>query len=340
MLMSLITRLEAAVQGQGVAGVALIDSRQPSPEVAWTPATLPVEPQFLAYSITKTFTAALCLRLQELGYLTLDDPLACWLPAVPQAELITLRHLLNHTAGIPDYGGLSAYHQAVRMTPGQPWNVDQYAAATYANGLLFPPGAGWAYANPGYLLLRRVVELATGQEYAALLATYIIQPLGLTRTFVPQSVADLAPLAPAPSRALATTGEVLDTRLHYHPGWVSHGVVAATPTQIATFYHALFAGALLTPAARQAMTTLVRVPGDHAPWGAPSYGLGIMGDPASPVGLIWGHNGGGPGYNASAFHVPDLAGRGVTVCVMSGIEDGFAGETFVLDLLGELASTY
>lgn len=55
------------------------------------------------------------------------------------------------------------------------------------------------------------------------------------------------------------------------------------------------------------------------PWRRPSYGLGLMGDPASPSGTVWGHNGGGPGYSTSAFHAPEL-GR-VSVCAMAGVED-------------------
>jgi len=332
-MMSLTAYLELATQQQGIAAVALIDSQQPTPEVTWRPSTLSVEPHFLAYSITKTFSAVLFLRLQEERLLTLDERLAKWFPAIPQAEAISLRQLLNHTAGIPDYGGLPAYHAAVRATPAQAWRDEQVAAATFANGLAFVPGHGWAYSNPGYMLLKRVAEMITGEHYATLVAEQITQPLELTRTFVPEQVADLAPLAPAPSKALSTTGEQLDTRLHYHPGWVSHGVVASTPSEIARFYHALFGGRLLSARSLDEMTTLVRVPGEHKPWGEPSYGLGIMGDPASPVGLVWGHNGGGPGYSASAFHAPKLQGRSVTVCAMSAIEGGFSVEEFVINVM-------
>ncbi|MEZ4675397.1 MAG: serine hydrolase domain-containing protein [Caldilineaceae bacterium] len=337
--MDLVTYFARATQQSGTAAVALIDSRQTDPAVTWTPPAQPIEPCFLAYSITKTFTAALVLRLQEKGLLTIDAPLAKWLPAVPQADVISLRQLLNHTAGIPDYGSLPAYHAAVRATPAQAWRFEQFTAVTFANGLAFAPGTGWAYSNPGYMLLKRVAEMVAEKPFATLLAEEITAPLGLARTFVPQEVADLAPLAPAPSKALSTTDERLDTRLHYHPGWVSHGVVASPPSEIARFYHALFGGQLLTAASLQEMTTLIRVPGEHRLWGEPSYGLGIMGDPASPVGLLWGHNGGGPGYSASAFHAPNLNGRAVTVCVMSASEGGFAVEEVVVDLLKRLNAT-
>jgi D-alanyl-D-alanine carboxypeptidase len=64
---------------------------------------------------------------------------------------------------------------------------------------------------------------------------------------------------------------------------------------------------------------------------APSYGLGLMGDPASPWGLLLGHNGGGPCYSASAFHARDLGG--VSVCAMGAIEEGFSAEEIVARVL-------
>ncbi|MCB0064145.1 MAG: beta-lactamase family protein [Caldilineaceae bacterium] len=358
----LADQLLVAVQGKGTAGVAVIDGVDGVVDRAWVPQTLTAEPRFLAYSITKSFIATLILRLQERRLLTLDDRLALWFPALPQAANISLRHLLNHTGGIPDYGGFPAYHAALRTNPTQAWTVDDYLTFIRKHGLRFAPGTGWAYANPGYLLLKRIAELVSGQPFAALVNEQIVQPLALRDTFVAETVADLSSLAPAPTKALSPDGEWLDTRLHYHPGWVSHGVVAATPSAIATFYHALFRGKLLSPESLQAMTTFVRVPSAHAPWVEPSYGLGIMGDPASPVGVLWGHGGGGPGYAASAFHMPDLycgcnenrsfypsknfdshaeqsiAGRPVTVCVLSAIEGGFDVEALAREILAQRLS--
>ncbi|MEN8161625.1 MAG: serine hydrolase, partial [Myxococcota bacterium] len=96
------------------------------------------EPAFLAYSITKTLLATLLLRLQEAGRLDLDDALDRWLPAVPHAGRISLRQLLHHSAGIPDYGGLRAYHEAVRATPTRPWSFARFAAETWEKGASRP----------------------------------------------------------------------------------------------------------------------------------------------------------------------------------------------------------
>jgi D-alanyl-D-alanine carboxypeptidase len=319
-----------------VAGVAVAVRGEAQPEAVWVPSSDQEEPAFLAYSITKTFTAVLFLLLQEEGRLTLDDSLARWFPRIAGAEQISLRQLLHHTAGIPDYGGLRAYHEAVRSSPEAPWSFERFAAETFDQGLSFPPGAGWAYSNPGYMLLKRIAEEVAGASSANLISDRIARPLGLRRTSVPESVEDLSPLAPASSRALALDGTLRDVRHHYHPGWVSHGVVASTPSDIVCFFDALSSGRLVSRPSLEEMIELVSVPGPAArPWVKPSYGLGVMADPASPWGLVWGHNGGGPGYSASAFHAPAL--QGATVCAMGALNEGFQAEEVVFAVLDALA---
>lgn len=332
--------LTATARDRGVASVSLIERGGAEPHAFWVPASTD-EPAFLAYSITKTFTAALVLKLCEAGKLSLDDPLATWFPNIVQAARISLRQLLNHTAGIPDCGGLRAYHESVSSAPSIPWSFERFAAETFGKGLLFAPGEGWAYSNPGYMLVKRIAEDVAGSPFRALVSEYIAQPLGLRRTFVPQSIADLAVLAPGTSSMLAPDGSPRDVRTHYHPGWVSHGVVASTSSEIARFLDGLIHGQLLSRQSLEQMVKLVHVPaasGSSAPArdaplrpGNPSYGLGLMGDPASPWGLIVGHNGGGPCYGASAFHAFDLGG--ISVCAMGAIEEDFSAERVVADML-------
>jgi D-alanyl-D-alanine carboxypeptidase len=299
-------------------GVAIV-TPDAGTDVAWTPAAETLEPAYLAYSITKTFTATLFLRWEDEGVVILDDRLARWRPEVPGAERISLRQLLNHTAGIPDYGPMPRYSEAVRTSPMQPWSRDQFAAETYTRGLLFEPGSSWRYSNPGYMLLSQIAESIGGMRYAALVVERIARPLGLTRTFVPESIADLATLAPARSHLLSSDGALVDVRDRYHPGWVSHGVVASTPSEIARFFDALFRGGLVSARARDDMTTLVRVPGEPGPgWLTAAYGLGLMGSlTPAPWGRAFGHNGAGPGYGASAFHACE---HGVSICAMGEFE--------------------
>jgi D-alanyl-D-alanine carboxypeptidase len=328
--------LNSAVETCSVAGVAVAAGAGAQPQAVWSSDPSNDEPAFLAYSITKTFTAALLLLLSEEGRLSLDDRLARWFPSIAGADRISLRQLLNHTAGIPDYGGLRSYHDELRASPSKAWSFERFAAETFDKGVRFEPGTGWAYSNPGYMLLKRIIEEVGGASYASLIADRIARPLGLGRTFVPESLEDLASLAPAVSHALAVDGSPRDVRHHYHPGWVSHGVVASTPSEIVRFLDALFGRRLLSAQPLEEMTTLVPVPVHSTAkaaakeastrWVQPSYGLGLMGDPASPWGVVWGHNGGGPGYSTSAFHAPGLGC--VSACTMGAVES-FSAEDVV-----------
>jgi len=338
--------LLAAANGRGVASVAVIERAGAEPHVYWVPAS-DSEPAFLAYSITKTFTAALILKLCEEGQLSLDYRLARWFPHITHADRISLRQLLNHTGGIPDYGGIRAYHEDLKSSPSIPWSFERFAAETFDKGLWFEPGQGWAYSNPGYMLLKRVAEEVTGVSYRALISERIARPLGLRRTFVAESIKDLAELAPGTSSALSPDGAPRDVRAHYHPGWVSHGVVASTASELVRLLDSLFGGELLSPHSLAQMTELVVLPTDPSEAsleqdassrrGKPSYGLGLMGDPVSPWGLAVGHNGGGPCYSASAFHAFDLGSA--SVCAMGAIEEGFSAEDVVFDVLDHLAAS-
>lgn len=337
--------LNSLVNEGSSAGVAVSVNTSTQPEALWLPLSNHDEPLFLAYSITKTFTAVLLLLLQQEERLSLKDPLARWFPQVPQADCICLKQLLNHTAGIPDYGSLQAYHDGVRAAPSLPWSFEQFAAATFEQGLCFVPGTGWAYSNPGYMLLKHIAETVTDTPFAQLIADRIAQPLELRRTFVPQSVEELSSLAPATSCALAPDASLRDVRHHYHPGWVSHGVVASTPSEIVLFLNALFGERLLPQQCLEEMSALVAVPipattspPASAPprrWVQPGYGLGLMADSASVWGRILGHNGGGTGYSASAFHAPQLGG--VSVCAMVAEED-FQAEEIVFTVFDLFAS--
>ena len=332
--------LLTAAGERGAASVSVIAQHGAEAESLWLPDSAH-EPAFLAYSITKTFTASLVLLLCEQQRLQLDDSLARWFPRIAHADRISLRQLLDHTAGIPDYGGIRSYHDELRASPEAPWTFERFASETFEKGLLFQPGQGWAYSNPGYMLLRRIIEHESGRSFRELVAERIVEPLGLSRTFVPESIPDLESLAPGTSRALSTDGSPRDVRAHYHPGWVSHGVIASTASDIVRFLDSLFQGRLLSRRSLEEMTKLVRVPMDpdaSAAWSrsplrttTPSYGLGLMADPASPWVLLLGHIGGGPCFCASAFHAADLGG--ISVCAMGAIEEGFSAEEVVAGVL-------
>ena len=169
----------------------------------------------LVYSVTKTFLGVLCLRLD----LDLDARVATWIDddRLPRA---TLRQLLNHTSGIPDYGRLPEYSAAVRDTPSEPWSDEELLARSLKGGPDFAPGQGWAYSNTGYLLVRRIVDLAAAGGFAGALERELLGPLELSDTSLALELGDLDALVPGWSTQVGDGRR--DVRGRYHPCWVGH----------------------------------------------------------------------------------------------------------------------
>ncbi len=126
-------------------------------------------------SVSKQFTAAAILLLAEDGTLAIDDPVRKWLPSLPrEAEAVTLRHLLTHTAGLLDYEDLMPVPY-----DGQIRDAGVLALLEREHRLYFPPGSAYRYSNSGYALLALVVEHASGMDYPAFLKARIFVPLGM-----------------------------------------------------------------------------------------------------------------------------------------------------------------
>jgi CubicO group peptidase (beta-lactamase class C family) len=138
-----------------------------------TPAT-----NFRLASVTKQFTAAAVLLLAEDGRLGLDDPVRRWLPSLPpEADAVTIRHLLTHTSGLVDYEDLMALDATAQVH-----DADALALLEGERRLYFPPGSAWRYSNSGYALLALVVERASGRSFADFLHERIFAPLGMSGT--------------------------------------------------------------------------------------------------------------------------------------------------------------
>lgn len=299
--------------------------------------TVPLDPDapFYLYSITKPFIAVAALRLAENGRLDLDALLGDALPIAGYAAAVPLRRLLDHTGGLPDYGGMGEYHEAVRTTPGDPWCAEAFLERTLPRGPLFAPGEGWAYSNIGYLLVRLAVERAAGAPLRDVLDRLLFAPLDLRRTRVADGPRDARGLTAGFSAALDGPGAVANVVERYHPGWVSHGVVRSTAAETVRLLDAIVGGELLLPQSLAAMGQAALVPGDHPPFVRAGYGLGAMIDLGSPYGRVLGHAGGGPGYATAAFHFPDVAGRRLTVAVLANRD----GNAIALDIAFALAES-
>ena len=126
-------------------------------------------------SISKQFTAAALLLLEDEGKLSLDDTVAKWLPGITGGDQITLRQLLSHTSGLQDYWPQD-YSFAAMAKPVTPQGiVDRWAKKP----LDFAPGAQWQYSNTGYVVAGLIVEKAAGKPLLAYLQDKIFKPLGI-----------------------------------------------------------------------------------------------------------------------------------------------------------------
>jgi CubicO group peptidase (beta-lactamase class C family) len=137
------------------------------------------ETKFRLGSITKMFTAAAILILQDRGKLKVDEPVGKYLSDAPKAwEKVTLHHLLTHTSGVPSYTDDPAYGKS--MT--HPETVESMIARFKAKPLQFEPGSKFHYSNSGYFLLGAVIEKVSGTTYEAFLKDAIFEPLDMTAT--------------------------------------------------------------------------------------------------------------------------------------------------------------
>jgi D-alanyl-D-alanine carboxypeptidase len=302
-------RLEAAVGSRDLQG------REP----------LDPEARFPIYSLTKTLLATAILQHIAAGRLSLDDSIQQWLPALPLETPVTIRQLLNHTGGLPDYGGLPAYKADLRANPHRPWSGQEFLDQTLPAGLRFAPGTGWAYSNIGYLLLKLLLETRTGQILATALNRQLFAPLDLQATSVAGSLEDTWAWTPGYSGFWRDDGRRDDIRGRYHPGWVSHGLVTSTAADMARLFDALFAGTLLPPDLLATMLKPVPVGATHPLFRHACYGLGLMLDPQSQYGLLAGHGGGGPGYAAGALCWPAAGGRRVVAVALANGDGGEVG---------------
>jgi D-alanyl-D-alanine carboxypeptidase len=238
------------------------------------------------WSFTKTALATAALQLVDRGELNLDDRI--------ENSPYTLRQLLQHRAGVPDYGGLPSYHDAVRRGE-RPWDEAQMLTRVAAHRPDYERGHGWNYSNVGYYLVRRKIEQVMAQDIGSALRRLVFDPLGLASVGLVSTVKELA-------------GTAWGNPNHYDPGWVYHGLLAGTPGDAVRFLHKLLSGDLLRPDVLVVAMTPHPVggPWPDSPWIKGGYGLGLMIVETSE-GTAIGHSGAGPGSVAAVYHFRDRA---------------------------------
>jgi D-alanyl-D-alanine carboxypeptidase len=287
--------------------------------------------------VTKTFVAALVLRLVAEGLLDLDDD------AAPFAEGITIRQLLNHTSGLPDFvDDVMELFEPYRRNLAHRWELDarDELRLVMERPRLFPSGEGWSYHGSNYIVLRLIVEETTGMTLRDALRQRVLAPLGLTRTDLVEGPlrGDCARgYLPPDNPALPGGPEPVDVTEIDVPFHRAGGGVVSTAGDIATLLRAQIGGELLPERLRTEMLQAV-----DSDWEETDrYGLGIgeitslMGRQRSPCGAAWGHLGFSVGYTAVALSSDD-GDRQVVICANGSLTSEAAEEAF-WDAAGRLA---
>ena len=263
-------------------------------------------------SISKQFTAAAILILQEQGKLSLDDPVGKYVPGLTRGDEVTIREILSHTSGYQDY-----WPEDYLMTPMMKPTTAQQILDTWAKKPLdFDPGTQWQYSNTNYVIAGLIVEKVSGQNLMDFLEEHIFHPLGMMSVWdsneskltgtdaTPYIRAALGPLRLAPKEGR---------------GWMfAAGELAMTPHDLALWDESLIARSILKPESYKEMFTEVKLKngkGTH-------YGLGV------DVGELDGHRDISHSGEVTGF-VSDnevLVDDGIAVVCLTNHMAGGAGE--------------
>jgi D-alanyl-D-alanine carboxypeptidase len=286
-----------------------------SPQAPVTPDTL-----FSIGSISKTFVAALTGRLAARGTISLDDPLAKYVPTFYDAANITLRQLLNHTSGVRDLFDVMA--PAILANRTRAWSTEEILAKVGSARYAFAPGHGYWYSNTDYVLLGAVIEQATGKPIAALVRSEFLEPLGLTHTFL--QTEEEAPGAKAHGYfkpASAPVDQSAGTMLPFTAEATVVGPAGAyvsTATDLARWGDALYNGNVLDQATLAAMADISQTQGFKAPYTPVHWPYGLGMEETSLAGqTAWGHRGHLDGFWSAMWYLP---ASHVTIVVIANAE--------------------
>lgn len=288
---------------------------------------------FYIYSITKTFTAIVVLKLVEKGLILIDDPINKYLTKLQLSTGVTIRRLLSHTSGVPSYTDLPDYMPATKENPSEPWLFEYVIDLTCKGELDFEPGEKWHYSNTGYMLLLLMIESVTGESFSKNIDKFIAQEIGLKNTYVAEDIDD-GRLTNGYCRYLNNEEITENITGIYNPLWCKTGLIVSTSLEVTKLYENLFTGKLVNSESLSEMTKatpIMQTAGSH--FNKPSYGLGLMIDPESDYGASYGHGGDGPGFNTWSVYYPNFNGQSVIVTVLCNTSMGGHPLYLVKDIL-------
>lgn len=254
-------------------------------------------------SVSKQFTAAAILLLAEQHKLTLDDNLHSYVPHWPTGDhQVTIRQLLSHTSGLADY---TSNQQIMKTRLQESVSLDELLAIVADDPMLFAPGEKYSYSNTGYVLLGKIIEVASGQSYADFMQQQIFDKLGMKSTRIAgrQLINNRAS-----GYTYSATGMMNDNRTeHYRNAMLidmswphAAGAIASSPDDMVTWFTALKDGNLVSPASYRKMSTRARL-NDGSPV---NYGFGLDIGPLYKYQTI-SHQGSVPGFFTWSVYFPE-----------------------------------
>ena len=292
----------------------LLDQGYGFADVEWNVPDSP-KAKFRLGSITKQFTAASIMLLQERGKLKVTDPVKKYLPDAPAAwDKITIFNLLTHTSGIQSFTSFPDYHSFERV----PTTPEKLVARFRDKPLDFQPGEKWSYSNSGYALLGYLIEKISGESYAKFVEDNIFKPLGMKDSGYDSNSSIIQDRAQGYTRGpngLVNAGYINMTVPF------SAGGLYSTTGDLLRWEQGLFGGKVLSPESLKQMTTPFK----------DNYAFGLMVRTENGHKVI-DHGGGIEGFNTMLAYYPDDK---LTVAVLGNLSGGAPQE--IAKYLGTLA---
>ncbi|HEY3899704.1 MAG TPA: serine hydrolase [Chthoniobacter sp.] len=257
---------------------------------------IPITPEtkFRIGSVTKQFTAAAILKLAEEGKLATSDPLAKYFPNIPNAEKITLRHLLTHTSGLHSYTERADFFAGVT----KPITPADLIASMQKETPDFAPGTKFKYCNSGYFILGEIVAKVSGKSLADYLRSTFFEPLGMKDTGI---YVNATPPAGAALGYAVNEGESATPALDWDMSWAGGaGAIYSTVGDLFRWTEALHAGRVVNAESLKAMTSPNPLPGSSD---GLNYGFGLVLSNIQRLPAIW-HNGGLQGWSSNLVWLP------------------------------------
>ncbi len=280
---------------------------------------LDTEDSFRVASITKTYIAALVLSLVDDGLVSLELPVAGYLPALGIDDRITVRHLLSHSSGLAEHWGLSQEPSEACLCH---WKPEDLIALIDVSQPTFEPGTHWSYTNTGYVILGLLVEAVTAHDLGTELRDRVLEPAGVENSFLfgfePTRV------EPVTGHWLGTDGVPKEYPFSYEDLMSRAGAagsLVSNASDLVTFLDKLFAEQIIpAPMLAEMLDAVPRTSLGEDRF--VRFGLGIH----HPIeGEWWMHAGGVPGFNSVYLRDPSTVSTVIVLTNCSCVGDGRSG---------------